>query len=279
MNLEPLITLIKEHGLENYQQAILATVKPAIAIHLAAAGQGNLGQSRIGGYPDLPASLSWPVNMKFHRPLCFILQLNFAELPQFPNHPLPNKGMLYLFLDESENHAQQLVLYLGDEPLQPMKLPEGTDFITDWYNDLVAHTLEFNVFADIPRWATNDFAALAEQINIDIDGEDALSTLTYKLTEYVGKLLGHAAGIGHDPREDAYVVREVNPAWLYKHNELRNNNVDLSKGAFWQNLLELQSEDNVNIMFGDAGYLQILIHEDDLQKQDVSRVYVNLESS
>jgi uncharacterized protein YwqG len=288
MNLEPLIALIKEHGLEKYQQDILATVKPAIAITLAQEGQGTIGQSRIGGYPDLPASLAWPVNATLNRPLYFILQLNLAELPSFPENSLPKTGMLYLFLDENENYAQQLVMYLADEPLQPKQLPEDTVFITDWYEDLVVYTLEFSLFTDLPRWATNDHSALAERMSIDIDGEDALNELindlpvcshSYESTGYVGKLLGHASGIGHDPREDAFVVREVNPKWLYKYNELRNNNVDLSKARFWQNLLELHTEDNVNLMFGDAGYMQILIHENDLSKKDVSRVYVNLESS
>jgi uncharacterized protein YwqG len=285
MNLEPLISLIKEHGLEEHQQIILVTVKPAVAINLATQAQGKVGQSRVGGYPNLPNSISWPINTKYNRPLCFILQINLAELPTFSENPLPAKGMLYLFLDESEDYAQQLILYQGDEPLQTVQLPEDTTFITDWYDDLTVHTLEFSLFADIPRWATNDFEGLSKHLfGEDGDAEDLLNSLGHSLLDdaapkNIGKLLGHVSGIGHDPREDALVVREVNPDWLYNYNALRNNNVDLSKAVAWQNLLELHSEDEINIMFGDAGYLQILIHENDLKKQDVSRVYVNLESS
>ena len=284
MNLQPLISLIKEHGLEEHQQAILASVKPAISISLAARGQGNIGQSRIGRYPDLHPSLAWPVHPKYERPLCFILQLNFSELPDFTDNPLPKEGMLYLFQSEGENDAEQLVIYQGDELLQPTQLPEDTELITDWYEDLTVHMLEFSLFADVPRWATNDFYELSRKLfGEDADDEDLLGSLGHKLTEYgatkVGKLLGHVSGIGHDPKEDAYVVREVNPAWLYNSNELRNNNVDLTKAKSWQNLLELSSSDDVNLMFGDAGYLQILIHEDDLKGRDFSKVYVNLESS
>jgi hypothetical protein len=286
MNLEPLTSLIRKQGLEEHQQTFLATVKPAIAISLAEKGQGNIGQSRIGGYPDLPVSLSWPLHPhpNHRRPLCFILQLNFSELPEFAENPLPKKGMLYLFQGEGDNDAEQLVIYQGDEPLQPTRLPEDTVFITDWYSDLVAHTLEFSLFADIPRWSSDDFEALAKKLfGEDGDSEDLLNGLGGSLTDYaenyVGKLFGHVSGIGHDPREDAFVVREVNPDWLYKSNELRNNNVDLTKAKFWQNLLELHSDDDANVMFGDAGYLQVLIHENDLKKQDFSKVYVNLESS
>jgi uncharacterized protein YwqG len=286
MNLEPLITMIKKHGLEQHQQTILATARPAISINLGKKGQGKVGQSRMGGYPDLPASLPWPTDPLLGNALCFILQLNLAELPTFSENPLPTKGMLYLFLDEDEDHAQQLIIYLGDEPLKLTQLPKDTDFITDWYEDLIAHRLTFSLFADLPRWASSDHSELAERINIEIDGEDALSKVinsllvnsdSYTGRDGIGKLLGHVSGIGHDPREDAYVVREVNPEWLYNYKE--REKLDMAKAKHWQNLLEFHSEDKVNLMFGDAGYLQILIQENDLEKRDFSRVYVNLESS
>jgi Domain of unknown function (DUF1963) len=288
MSLELLISLIKNAGLEEHQQTILATVKPAIAIDLAEKGQGNIGQSRIGGYPDLPASLPWPIHSHpdYRRPLCFILQLNFSELPNFPESPLPKKGMLYLFQSEGENDAEQLIIYRGDEPLQPTYLPEDTVFITDWYGDLVVHTLNFSVFADLPRWATADYENLTQQIGIEITGEDALSDLvrqlpfdtdSYDRTNNLGKLLGHASGIGHDPREDAFIVREVNPEWLHNYDE--RGKLDMTKARSWQHFLGVKTENNVNLMFGDAGYLQILIHEHDLKKQDFSKVYVDLESS
>jgi hypothetical protein len=289
MNLEPLISLIEDVGLAEHQPAILATVKPAIAINLAEKGQGNIGQSRIGGYPDLPASIAWPLHPHpdYRQPLCSILQLNLSELPDFPENPLPNKGMLYLFQSDGDNDAQQLFIYQGNEPLQPTQLPEDTIFITDWYEDLVAHTLSFNAFADLPRWATSDYEALAEKMGIDISGEDALCNLMRRLpfntdsydstTKSVGKLLGHVSGIGHDPREDAFVLREVNPDWLYNYEE--RSKLDMTKARAWQHFIGVNTHNDVNLMFGDAGYLQILIHENDLKKQDFSKVYVNFESS
>jgi uncharacterized protein YwqG len=93
----------------------------------------------------------------------------------------------------------------------------------------------------------------------------------------VGKLLGHVSGIGHDPREDAYVVREVNPEWLYNYEQHRT--LDMTRAQNWHNLLEVESSISVDLTFGDAGYLQVLVHGEDLKRQDFSRVYVNLESS
>ncbi|WP_341528790.1 hypothetical protein WKK05_05560 [Nostoc sp. UHCC 0302] len=37
----------------------------------------------------------------------------------------------------------------------------------DWYENLVTHRLEFELFTDIPRWATNDFYGLCDRLNLD----------------------------------------------------------------------------------------------------------------
>lgn len=275
MDLKDLTTLIHEHGLSEYQDEILASVRPAILLKLGQAEPGHKGQSRIGGVPDLPLSIPWPKNSLLDRYLCFILQINFAELPTFPDNPLTKRGMLYLFASESSNSAEQLVFYDGSEPLEPIHLSQDTRLITDCYDNLVTHRLEFELFPDIPRWATNDFERLCARLNLD---ELKLNDLGRTLSENsVGKLLGHVSGIGHDPREDAYIVREVNPEWLYNYEQRQT--LDMTRAQNWHNLLEVDSSRAVDLMFSDAGYLQVLIHTEDLKRLDFSTVYVNLESS
>lgn len=92
----------------------------------------------------------------------------------------------------------------------------------------------------------------------------------------IGKLLGHVAWIGHDPRENTYLVRELQLASLYGPERAA---IDMAPARCWQNLLEVQSSRAANLLFGDAGFAQLLIHKDDLQRQDLARVYVNEESS
>ncbi len=278
MDLERLEGLIRDHGLEAHRDAIMAAARPAILLRLGAAGQGETGESRIGGIPDLPDSLPWPTDPRLGRQLAFLLQIDLAALPAFPDNPLPAAGMLYLFADENEDHAQQLVLYTGGEPLRPRQATADAAFVTDWFDDLVPHRLSFELVADIPRWATDDFYALLQSLDGSDDEEDGLSDLGHAISAgAVGKLLGHASGIGHDPREDAYVVREENPEWLYDYE--KRGTLDMRRAARWTNLLEVDSTDALNLMIGDAGYLQVLVHADDLQRQDFSRVYVNMQSS
>ncbi|HEY0739234.1 MAG TPA: YwqG family protein [Herpetosiphonaceae bacterium] len=275
MDVAHFIRLIDEHGLSDHQVAILDTVRPAIFLRLGSAEQGQLGQSRIGGVPDLPTSLAWPENPRQGGYLAFLLQINLAELPVFSGNPLPRRGMLYLFADESEDYSDQLIVYLGNEQLQPRRLPDDAELIIDWYDDLVPHQLTFLLAPDVPRWATSDYEDLSTLLD---DDELALNDLGRALSDgSIGKLLGHVSGIGHDPRGDAYVVREVNPDWIYNYEQ--RGTLDMSQARSWHNLLEIDSSHAVDLMFGDAGYLQVLIHGEDLIRQNFSRVYVNLESS
>jgi len=73
------------------------------------------------------------------------------------------------------------------------------------------------------------------------------------------------------------VVNEVNPDWLYDYEQ--RHNLNMQGADHWRNLLCIDSSRAVNLMIGDAGYLQLLVHDDDLQRQDFSRLYIDFESS
>ena len=94
MDSEQLRLLIQTHGLAAFEAAILARSRPAIYLHLGTAGAGKLGQSRLGGTPDLPPSIAWPQNPRLNKYRCFLLQINLAELPTFAGSPLPQRGLL-----------------------------------------------------------------------------------------------------------------------------------------------------------------------------------------
>ncbi|HEU0301455.1 MAG TPA: YwqG family protein [Longimicrobium sp.] len=272
-DLEELEELIGERGLSQHRDAILATARPAILIfldertgrsgagHRGGAGE-RYGQSRIGGVPDLPESLPWPEDSTGRTRLAFLLQINFSELPVFAGTPFPRRGMLYLFGGADGENMGRVMVYTGSEPLLPTDPPSGKPYTDHGYDDLVPHRLGFQVAPDVPRWATRDFYALCESLGPEYEGEyeyeDALHDLGNTLSAgAVGKLLGHLSGIGYDPREHMAAEDAVD----------------------WINLLQVESDDEVNVCFSDAGYLQVLVHPEALEQLDFSRAYVSLESS
>lgn len=64
-------------------------------------GETSLGESRIGGLPDVSNSFEWP---RFRKtPLAFLLQLNLAEISEyFGDSILPNAGRLLFFFEADE---------------------------------------------------------------------------------------------------------------------------------------------------------------------------------
>lgn len=278
---------INAADLSSHADAIVATARPAIDIILDGESAGALGESRFGGAPDLPAEMDWPRNAEGEA-LTFLAQINLSEIPAFEHNPLPARGWLYVFigLDEPASDVENLIFLVdGDAELVATTAPTDGEWANDErFVDMPAQKLKLALFADIPHWSTQDFDTLAAAIapDEDTDLESELNDLGHNLRDEksIGQLLGHASGIGHDSREDAFVVREVGEQYLYDYKHRQT--LDMTRAANWLNLLRLDSfmlEGEWAFCVWDAGYFNFLIHREDLAKLDFSRVYAAVETS
>jgi Domain of unknown function (DUF1963) len=97
-------------------------------------GRAALGQSKVGGKPDLPSGFEWPCEGDDDdAPLGFVAQLNLAELRSADlGKQLPATGMLWVFsiLDGNRAYGMEIdetttaVRYLARPgTLKPHKLP------------------------------------------------------------------------------------------------------------------------------------------------------------
>jgi len=68
---------------------------------LVAGGNGAVGESRLGGSPDLPPGMKWPRCKG--RPLSFLAQLRLADIARVAPHTLPSRGTLVFFADLNPN--------------------------------------------------------------------------------------------------------------------------------------------------------------------------------
>lgn len=290
--------------LQAHADAILATARPAIDLVLDGPSDGTLGETRFGGAPDLPANLEWPRNQSGES-LVFLAQINLSDIPAYDDNPFPARGWLSVFIGSDEPATgveHQLLLILGEAQLAPATVPGEAEFANDCYQDMAPQRLQLALRADIPRWATTDLSDLARIIAPDDDDapdaldaydvEEMLEDLSRELRQHeggktIGHLLGHAQGIGHDGRQDAFVVREVGPQYLYDYAHRKT--LDMTRARNWLNLLCLESfrlmhgesfgEGDIDFCVWDAGYFNFLIHRDDLAKLDFARVYAAVESS
>ncbi|WP_161880338.1 DUF1963 domain-containing protein [Deinococcus alpinitundrae] len=277
MTEEGVLQLIAAHQLTEHTQVILELLRPAVYFTLGAAGEG-LAHSRLGGRPDLPAELDWPSD-EDGAPLTPLLQLSLQDIPVFAGNPFPSSGLLSVFvgLDESAwDVPQRVFLFEAESVLAPRPLPENAR-TSDMLSEVVPHHLKLELGMDLPRWATAQEDRLTQAMSSEQQSQywALLRELEPKGT--VGRLLGYAAGIGHDPRQDAYISREV--PGMGVDDFARRVELDLNLAEHWQHLLTLNSINALDLIIWDAGYLQFLIKDSDLATLEFGQIYAAVETS
>jgi hypothetical protein len=124
---------IGNHGLERFTEKIFALARENVEIYASAEIRNlEIGQSRVGGGPDLPSMSAWPTLPLTNGGtgyLIFFLQLNLAELPPVIGSFVPDHGLLSVFSDRRVYIEQGQVLYHGDlASLTYQRLPEIAAF-------------------------------------------------------------------------------------------------------------------------------------------------------
>ncbi|RYX81970.1 DUF1963 domain-containing protein [bacterium] len=271
--LEELRSRLKDLGLDKHEAQLLTHARLAFNLLLDGKSTGELGESRWGGAPDVPADFQWPHDHKY--PLTFLAQINLADLIADDENPFPATGLLQFFVD-FESNVNHVFLIDAATPIQATVAPE--DLGSSW-GDMPAHRLKLQPRADLPQWATSDYIQLTSDLSDkeqDAYGQLSLTEVyapTPERQTLAGQLLGHVAGIGYDPREDAVAQYELESGDRFD-DENPNHEAAARR---WKNLLRFDSA--LDLCIGDAGYFNFLINENDLKKLDFSRLNCGLQSS
>lgn len=99
-----------------------------------------IGNSKIGGFPDLAPNVSWPIYAGYKKPYAFLAQIRMEDLTTYDvKSLLPKKGMLYLFVyvhssgsypghGEDQYPLGKAIYYDGDlKILKPSKAPKEVE--------------------------------------------------------------------------------------------------------------------------------------------------------
>jgi uncharacterized protein YwqG len=242
-----------------------------------------IGQSRIGGIPDIPHDSEWPSNK--NEPLSFVAQINLSELKAYEaTRVLPDSGHLLFFYDAQQgvwgfdpaDASGFRVMYLDDGDLKrrdfPDKLPRHSRF--------TPLELSFKQSLSLPPWdscyverlhlsdrQTDDYLEMLEEF----DDNERDSNLSF--------LLGHPDQIQGDMQLECALV--TNGIYCGDPSGYSDPRVGtLKKGAgSWRLLLQVFSESSAGMMWGDLGCLYYWIHEDDLKAGNFDRVWTILQCS
>ena len=271
--------------LEPISAQIEALVAPCAAFSLKRKTTPDLvvGASKLGGSPDLPDGFNWP----FFRgkPQHFVLQVNLTDIAGIMSlkGQLSKSGLLSFFYDIEE---------------QPWGYdPAAIDgFHVSYFQDcadlrrqvtrpaLEEFALEFREEITLPGLGHRAANALTSSNTWTDDMYDAYSVLVADLGSTTpgrsgGKhrILGHSENIQGDMQLEAQLVTNG----LYCGNasgyqDPRRESLE-QHAEDWMLLLQLDSDDMGNFMWGDSGMLYYWIRKQDLHELRFDRVWMTLQ--
>jgi uncharacterized protein YwqG len=301
---ESLDALIAKHGLTAYAEQIRALAKPAIRLETRPVEEDTLpiGATKIGGLPDLPAGVAWP--MWKGLPQALIAQINLRDVAEYDiEKALPQTGMLYFFydiaqstwgFDPKDRGSWQVIYFDGDcTSLTRTRPPEITlPSVTPlpWWKRLFggSKTVDNSIPADVPANGIYLPCAVTCSLSLvppDTDActfnmSDEEADAYYALLEETGTtLLGNPITIQGPMEEEVALVS----GGLYCGNASGYHDPRAealrATAADWRLLLQVNSDENAQMMWGDVGMLYFWININDLQARNFSNTWMILQCS
>ncbi len=269
-------TLIRQHAPARLQDAVIERLLPAIALTATRADDADIsiGASKFGGAPDVPADFAWPMWKPTNygqsagaqsygeaAPLSFVAQINLNEIAPFDlKSQLPKSGTLsffYFMADEltmpwgEVEQAGGWRVFHFDESLTRAEVPEKARI----EHGLLTATITPHAVWSAPK---HPYYINGEQWN---DWPDEATNAWFKMNETFEAGAQHLMlGYPHDIQDDA-------------RGEAANR---LDRGDFndWQLLLQMDTDDTINWMWGDTGALYYLMHRDDLAAREWDKCWL-----
>lgn len=246
-------------------------------------------------------------------PLAFLGQIYLEEVPRYGGFPnLPSSGILCFFWDlvncpagwRASSKGSCQVIYLEDTSnLELLTFPAG---IADKFRDMldIDHSVSCCLSFE-PGWVSSRFLEAMLEIEEDADESEYLMPSSF-LEEY----LDHTPNQFPERNESTVLVKDHSSHGEPMHllfgspMEIQNPMEELCQLCFhgfdaldhdmnshpevallregikdWQLLLQLDYDNNLGWEWGDSGMLYFWIRKQDLEKQDFSNVWCEMQCS
>lgn len=248
----------KKESLEDYKELFQSTIKPYIKIDAKPESDLPPWQSKFGGTPYMPEGVIWP-QMSDGSDLHLLAQINFAEVPELD--PFPQKGILQFWLGVNDLYGLDFADPVRQDSFRLVYYPdlEKTGLQTAFGDKLKWN--ESSPFGDDCPSFSLSFSKEKMPVNFDdFQADKLLKNLPEALVhdymdafDHTGhRIGGYAHFTQSDPRESKYE---------YSVKDIL--------------LLQIDSDDKNNILWGDCGVANFFISERKLKALDFSKVLYN----
>ncbi|MCY0967410.1 YwqG family protein [Parathalassolituus penaei] len=268
-------------SLSEWTDEIKATIKPFVSIRLTANAPENIWASRIGGQAFLPSNMQIPVDIDGEE-MPLLAQINLDECPSLAG--FPNGGLLQFYVREEMAGAYfpeeynddywnaivsgqySRVVYLQSVPSteQPDELTCGKFFNPE----------DMDEFPTYGGCYGMEFSIKQEYVNASASPEfEAFYSTTGSEEDVFDFGINYDESFSEDDNYTGGSEHKLGGYPAFTQGDIR---VTADAGD-WVLLFQLDStsepdDDDVGLMWGDAGIGNFFIHRDDLAKLDFSRV-------
>ena len=275
-------TALKQAGLGRIIGDIENLEQPSLRLVSQAAGSQRLelASSRLGGLPDLPSQMAWPLLNGI--PQSFIAQIRLEELkPYAVSADLPSQGLIYFFYDaHQETYGEKpadrggwQVFYYTEDParLQQRSAPPGLPAEGLFQPCSVSFYIEITLPGK-PDIFLPDFNWTADE---QTRYEDFLYNFpsTQDHAAIHDRLLGHPDTIQDDMHlQCALMANGIASIDDPGAEAFAKTSLD------WQLLLQVDSDEHAGMKWASAGMLYFWIKRADLAAGHFNNTWVVLQS-
>jgi hypothetical protein len=220
-----------------------------------------VGTTRVGGLPDLPRNVGWPIHEGKLIP--FVAQVQLAELPQIPEMALPQSGLLSFFASGGMK-CPDVVKFFDSSPsdLVRQARPDDDQTLADWTDTGVYFPVPIQPLVAIPSFPPLHRQRWDESPNVD----PKIGDRVFDMIDHIAKAFGGDA-----------TLRIGGYPWLDTVEGLTTHTLRKPGPGPWQLVLEVSSTGTMQ--WSDSGVFDVLIRPADLSGRDFSKIFAAMSSS
>ena len=246
-------------SMESLRETLAKTLQSYIEVVPRPVAETTLWQSKVGGQPYLPRGTDFPKTSKGEH-LAFLAQINFEETP--PMSSFPRTGILQFYI-----HGDDMYGLNFDNPTEQ-----------DLFRVLFFEKIEIDL-----EKLTTDFSFLGNYTNTPhspnksfpldfLYGQEIISTSDYRFEKEIEPKITEM--LGDEGVEEYYEAVNSGGHKLGGYPYFTQYDVRSEENEMML-LFQLDSDDNLELMWGDVGVANFFIKKEDLEKRDFSKVLYN----
>ena len=235
---------------------------------LLAAPAVEPGFSKLGGLPELPSGIAWPLGDD--EPRAFVAQIDFAEVTrQGKIDWLPSDGRIYAFFDDARNGSADVVkiIYSQDPPEREAEPPSNIS--KRWR--FGERRIGFAVYNSVPSedWLEVVGPEGLAETDMGVEAGEVTGLENFDL----GDGVQHRIGGYPEEIQNGSLAIEAEYVAQGSHRDYRQDVPTelLVRARQWRLLLQIDSDDALKMNWWDGGRLFVFVREADARKGDFSR--------